>query len=765
MTKQRTEQTVRFIQETARQADLDIIKVTFHGGEPLAAGYDFFQSFLDNLISANPAKKLEFSIQSNLWLLDDSYCALFKRHKVSIGTSLDGPEPINDAQRGKGYYKRTIAGINLARKWGLDIGCIATFTKISYPFWRDIVDYFIAEKLSFTVHAAVATLQNANSGYAISPNEKADLFQNILDYYIQNRKKISISTFDQMAKSITDGKGHICTFKDCLGMFLAIDPLGDIYPCQRFCGNQHYRIANLDDDPSVETLFKSPVAMRMKEREQHIAQVCRECPHYAYCKGGCCYNAWASGNGSAKDPFCHSYEKTFAFIQNRLIQDMESEENIEAIAKYPTGLGSDLLLKKGPLIDIVRSGQHPSHIARNAKRIVAAVELARGPDMLSVADYLVRCGICRNHDTAAASLEHLKKSLLPGNSRLNNLYVHLTFNCQLHCNHCYAYAEPNHTVEMSLECFKNLIDQAKQSGFRQVIVTGGEPLLHSQRDNLLVLLNRINVEISPMNLVLRTNLAMRLTDAEFKQIAGAFHQVVVSIDGTRETHDARRGKGTYDASVANMEAYQRQIKGMPHAAELSIATVMPSGDIQGEPGRSVKDLAARHGVRRTRFRPLLPLGRAGDWEEPPQSEALGAYLDPMEMIENGFMPIASCGLGQNLYIEPSGESFPCYAYHRRHAFLGNVRECGLAGILETEQFKNLSRHNVDTNNTCRQCEYRYLCGGACRAWGGEQAQQDLDASPPECAGLKQRAVNLLNAAYAYLEIENRSNNVTHQLGR
>ena len=258
-----------------------------------------------------------------------------------------------------------------------------------------------------------------------------------------------------------------------------------------------------------------------------------------------------------------------------------------------------------------------------------------------------------------------------------------------------------------------------------------------------------------MKLVLRTNLAMHLDEHEIRRIAAAFHQVVVSIDGSRQTHDERRGAGSYDASVANMTAYQSLAGRLPGAAELSIAAVLPSCEIDGEPGRAVRTLAQRLGIRRTRFRPLLPLGRAADWDEPPQSEALGAYLDPMDLIEGGFAPVAGCGMGQNLYVEPSGDAFPCYAFHQSHAMLGNVIRQGLPAVTGSERFRALSCHSVDTNPTCRRCNYRYLCGGACRAWGGERAQQDLDAPVLECAGLRRRAIRLFEAACDYLDIGDR----------
>ena len=115
-----------------------------------------------------------------------------------------------------------------------------------------------------------------------------------------------------------------------------------------------------------------------------------------------------------------------------------------------------------------------------------------------------------------------------------------------------------------------------------------------------------------MNLVLRTNLAMPLTCDDLVTVALAFDQVVVSVDGSEETHDARRGQGSYAAVVHNLEAYTAAMSsrhsGARNAAELSLACVMRAADIQGDPGWSVRDLARRLGVRRAPVLPLPPRG-------------------------------------------------------------------------------------------------------------------------------------------------------------
>ena len=227
-------------------------------------------------------------------------------------------------------------------------------------------------------------------------------------------------------------------------------------------------------------------------RQKAVADdACRDCRHLAHCKGGCPYNAWAGGGPDAiRDPYCAAYREVFDHIEQRLLVEMASEENLNAIADRPyTGTGH-LLLRKGPLIELVRKGPHPSQVARTAKRIVAAVELARGPDLPAVAGRLVAMGICRTQDTAEVSLTGLQERLHPPTLRLNNLYLHVTFGCQLHCTHCYARADAHggSHAEMSVAALERLIREAKEVGFRQVVVTGGEPLVHSERSRMLAML-------------------------------------------------------------------------------------------------------------------------------------------------------------------------------------------------------------------------------------------------------------------------------------
>lgn len=204
--------------------------------------------------------------------------------------------------------------------------------------------------------------------------------------------------------------------------------------------------------------------------------------------------------------------------------------------------------------------------------------------------------------------------------------------------------------------------------------------------------------------------------------------------------------------VRNKEAIITELCGV-RPARLALSASLKAKDVNNAAGMEVQALANRLNVDKVKFRPLLPLGRAEDFDEPLVSEALRMHMSPMELIEEGFHPVMTCGIGQNLYVEPSGESFPCYAYHKSHTYLGNVIENGLEGVVKSEKFKELQSHTVDTNIECKTCSYKYLCGGACRSWSKGEAQYDLDAPPTECVGPRQRAERLYHTALEYLDLE------------
>jgi uncharacterized protein len=685
------------------------------------------------------------NIQSNLWNLDEDFLKLFRERNVSLGTSLDGPEELCDLTRGAGYFERTHSAIERARVAGYNPGVIATVTPQTLPQVRAIAKYFRNSGNSLVLHGAIAGMDRRDSPFVLSADEYASMIKDLFPWYVANRKHTRIDTLDHFVRGAVCGQPGVCTFRNCFGMFLSIAPDGSISSCQRFAGRSDFSLGNIFARPTLAALYGSPAAKSQLGREHRVSMTCAGCDVYPVCKGGCYYNARVSGDGDI-DPLCEAYREIYSFVGARLAEEMETPENMEAIVRRPANAGEHPLLRRGGYISLSRK-VHPSQIAVNARRILSVYELSRTGDPHTAALNLYGGKVCGDPATTAKLLSNLHADLRTPGAVRNNCYVHVTFDCNLRCSHCYAEGG-EHRDEMDVRNFAALTGEAVDNKFRKIIVTGGEPLVHSHRDRLIATCREYRGKGS--DIVLRTNLTGSFTGDDFRRLAESFDLIVVSVDGNEETHNLRRGAGAYQNVVRNLEEYVRISASIPRAAELSLGCVMKAADIRGEPGQNVRRLAGALQVKRVRFRPLLPIGRASRMDEPVICEGLMPHVSSEEMLESVFRPLSSCGIGQNLFIRPGGEAYPCYAWCNKHTYIGNVFDKGLTATLLSPQFTRLSACTVDTIAKCRDCNYRYLCGGACRAWGNREAL-DLNAPPVHCEHLKQRAEALINAAKEYLD--------------
>lgn len=309
------------------------------------------------------------------------------------------------------------------RLWGnwAIIALLNPLSMLSMMVTKD-VKIFLETGLHFSIHPSIPCLDNS-AGFELSSDRYGARLCDMLDYYLRNRQKIKISSLDQLCQAVASGSGRVCTFQDCFGMFLVIDPVGDIYSCHRLAGRPEYRLGSIDDKPSLRRLSESAAAQMFTRREATISETCRECNHNAYCKGGCPYNTWAgNGDATAPDPYCEAYRTVFDHIRQRLDEEMASEENIEAIAMKGLAEDGHPLMRVGPLTELTKEHSRPFQTARTAKAIVAAVELARHGDVPATALRLHSMGISRTRESGEASLRGLMEQMHVS-AALNNISV------------------------------------------------------------------------------------------------------------------------------------------------------------------------------------------------------------------------------------------------------------------------------------------------------------------------------------------------------
>ena len=317
--------TIKEVVEWLKNFRNDPVTFTFHGGEPLLAGADFYRQALPLLSEGLAHLTPNFALQTNLWRLTPELAQVLAEHNIPIGSSLDGPQEINDLQRSQGYYEKTMRGYEIARSYGLQVQFICTFTSYSVRFKEDIFNYFLENGLTLKLHPALPSLRTENpKDWALSPEEYGDLLIYLLDRYLENLFEIEVRNIDDYCRCVFTGRGTVCTFVDCMDNTFAVGPDGSIYPCYRFVGMPKYIMGNVRDHPRLEDLARSDAWKIMHQFKDYVDRECKGCKHIRYCRGGCPYNAMAPYDGEIRgvDPHCSAYKRIFNEISDRFNREL-----------------------------------------------------------------------------------------------------------------------------------------------------------------------------------------------------------------------------------------------------------------------------------------------------------------------------------------------------------------------------------------------------------------------------------------------------------
>jgi uncharacterized protein len=310
----------------------DAVTITFHGGEPLLAGAKYYKQVLPIIADGLGPQGVAFAMQSNLWLMTPELAKILAKYNIPIGSSLDGPKELNDSQRGKGYFDRTMRGYKIAKDNGLKVSFICTFTGRSVKLREDIFNFYLDHGFNLKLHPALPSLRDhKRDEYALDPDEYGELLVYLLDQYLAHMGQIEVMNIDHLCKCVFTGRGSVCTFVDCMDSTYAVGPDGSIYPCYRFIGMEKYVMGNVRDRPTLQDLHKSYAGKLMQQYKKHVDKACKSCAHIRYCRGGCPYNAIVPADGKIEgvDPHCPAYKRIFTEIGDRMNEQMFGGPSLE----------------------------------------------------------------------------------------------------------------------------------------------------------------------------------------------------------------------------------------------------------------------------------------------------------------------------------------------------------------------------------------------------------------------------------------------------
>jgi uncharacterized protein len=324
---------------------------------------------------------------------------------------------------------------------------------------------------------------------------------------------------------------------------------------------------------------------------------------------------------------------------------------------------------------------------------------------------------------------------------VNALALAVSEHCNLACGYCYADGgsfggEARHMPwGVARDAVDALLARVPEGGSASLAFLGGEPLLN--RPVLRRATEHATALAAERGIAMRfaiTTNATALTADDAQFLAQHRFAVTVSIDGERELHDALRptrgGGGSYDRIVARL-APLLAASGEPGGMEASArVTVTPRHtalratlehliglgfhSVGFSPSLAARDAALQlsAGELDALLAQMIDCAQAFErhvvrGEPYPFSNMLAA----LQELHRGTHRPLPCGAGAG-YLGVSADG----AYSACHRFVGDPRAAMgdlQHGIDDAARERWLSTRHVDTQEPCRSCWARYLCGGGC----------------------------------------------------
>jgi radical SAM protein with 4Fe4S-binding SPASM domain len=298
-------------------------------------------------------------------------------------------------------------------------------------------------------------------------------------------------------------------------------------------------------------------------------------------------------------------------------------------------------------------------------------------------DYCMEEGLLTT-TRGAAQRSALKQAPEPS---LRYLELQITDACNLRCKHCYI-GNTSHQ-ELPVEKVKAVLREFEEMQGLRVMITGGEPLVHSK-------FHEIN-EMLPdffIRKVLFTN-GVLLTKENLKTLK--VDEIQVSLDGLAPAHDIIRGNGTFKRSLDAMQY------ALDAGFDVSVSTMVHKQNRTDFD--EMEQLFNKMGVKGWTVDVPCLIGRMKEHEELSVSpEESGKYL----------------GYGYGNGLHSSTQGYGCGLHLMAVMADGNIAKCTFYGDKPVGTVDHglkaawINMQPVRLKDLECDCEYLEICRGGCR---------------------------------------------------
>lgn len=314
----------RFIIQMIEATTENEIMFSWHGGEPLLAGLDFYKKAVRIQKKHLPhGRSLINGIQTNGTLIDEKWSSFLAEENFVVGISIDGPPEVHDCHRmtrtGNPTHEKVTRGYNLLKKHGLspEILCVLNSSNSGFPV--EIYKYFIemgASAITF-LPLVLRDENNSVSPLSVVPEHFGEFLCTVFDEWVsRDIGRVKVQIFEEATRVAFNQDHTLCVFKKECGGVPVIDSNGDFYSCDHYVDNEHL-LGNITDISLAGFLDSDTQKNFGMLKSLQLPVYCRNCTVKDMCNGECPRNRFFKSPDGEEglNYLCRGYKMFFTHCQ------------------------------------------------------------------------------------------------------------------------------------------------------------------------------------------------------------------------------------------------------------------------------------------------------------------------------------------------------------------------------------------------------------------------------------------------------------------
>jgi uncharacterized protein len=302
----------KYIIQNIEASDDEFISFSWHGGEPLLAGIDFYRKALGYQSFHKPEGKVILNgIQTNGTLIDEEWARFLSENNFLVGVSF------RKKKSGEGTWHNVVNGFQLLLKAGVipEILCVVNSENVKYPL--EIYNYFKQTGAKYMTFLPLVE-QDINSPTGVSeksvPPEAFGYFlSSVFDEWVENDVgNIKVQIFEEAARCAFNQEHTLCIFRVNCGGVPVVEHNGDFYSCDHYVNSDHL-LGNINETSLADLLdCDRQIAFGM-DKSLTLPVSCNQCEVRKFCNGECPKNRFIDApDGEARlNYLCPGYRYFF----------------------------------------------------------------------------------------------------------------------------------------------------------------------------------------------------------------------------------------------------------------------------------------------------------------------------------------------------------------------------------------------------------------------------------------------------------------------